>query len=105
MTKPIGKTFEGWDFDGTICCEPKGLVLKIYRIIEKVFPFITLVLPPKKRPASPTILIITASSNKVGVISWLKMHKIKYHSILFVNKFRDKQDFIEKLCKEYIETK
>ena len=95
--------FEGWDFDGTICHSPTGLRLRIFRFMEKFFPFITLIRRIKLRPVNPNILIITASSNKVGVVAWLKFHKIKYHSILFVSNFKDKEFFVKKLCWRYIE--
>jgi len=96
--------FEGWDFDGTICHSPKGMFLIIYRAIESICPFITIILPVKEKPINKDIIIITASSNKIGVASWLKLHKVSYHSILFVSKFKDKKYFIRKICKKYVET-
>ncbi len=95
--------FEGWDFDGTICHSPNGVGLKIFRFIESFCPFITLIRRVKLKPTNPNILIITASSNKVGIIAWLKLHGIKYHSIIFVRDFKDKEYFINKLCRRYIE--
>ncbi len=94
---------EGWDFDGTIAYAPKGGLLKIYRVIEKFFPLITIFLPLIFKPSSKDIIIITASENKVGVISWLKFRKIDYKSLIFVKNFKEKEFFIKKLCDKYIE--
>jgi len=99
----MSQRFEGWDFDGTICHAPKGFSLRLYRIIESFFPFITVILPVRKKPKNPEILIITASQNKVGVMAWLRLHRVKYHSILFVRNFQEKKYFIDKLCNCYIE--
>lgn len=94
---------EGWDFDGTMCYAPKGFTLKIYRFIEIFFPLITIILPLRKRPSNPNIIIITASKNKMGVVLWLRLHRIRYLAILFVHGFKNKEFFINKLCSEYIE--
>lgn len=94
---------EGWDFDGTICHSPEGIWLKIYRAIERVFPFVTLLLPPKKLPEKGDIIIITASGNKAGVIAWLKLHKVNYEAVMFVDGWKEKKYFVNKLCKNYME--
>ena len=93
----------GWDFDGTICHAPKGILLKLYRTIERIFPFITLVLPPKIKPTEENIIIITASRNKVGPVAWLKLHKVKYKSITFVDEWANKAYYVKKLCDNYVE--
>ncbi len=95
--------YEGWDFDGTMCYSPKGRSLRLYRAIERFFPYITVILPTRKKPTNPDILIITASKNKVGVVTWLKLKGVKYHSILFVKDFKEKKYFINKLCTSYFE--
>jgi len=95
--------YVGWDFDGTMAYAPKGKLLLIYRFIEKFFPLITIFLPTINKPKTKDIIIITASKNKIGVIAWLRLRRIKYKSIIFVDDFRSKQFFIQNLCKEYIE--
>jgi len=94
---------EGWDFDGTMCYSPKGYYLRVYRTIEKIFPFITIILPVRAKPTNRNILIITASRNKIGVLAWLRLHNVKYKMIMFVRDFNDKKYFINKLCWRYTE--
>ena len=102
-SKEAKNTFEGWDFDGTMCYSPKGSRLRIFRFIEQFFPYIYIFQRVKLKPRNPNIVIITASSNRVGLLAWLRLHRVKYHSIVFVKNFKEKPYFIKKLCNKYIE--
>jgi len=86
------------DLDGTLIRKPPEKFFKIYLLIERIFPFVKLLLPRTKewyrlKKLKGKKYILTATRNKIGSILYLKLYKFPCDGIIFVKDNREKKLF------------